>query len=207
MHLQDQDLTIRSITQEDTHTLWALAYRDNLEWMNWDGPYFNNPIYTWEGYCQKVSPKIVNNPRYGLLLYQGEIIGIMASYWEDGDLENWLEFGLSIFVDPIWGRNIGTRACRLWISYLFDLFPEIVRVGFTTWSGNIRMMTVGEKLGLQQEARIRKVRYYNNQYFDSMKYGVLRTEWQKELDTGKILSFNRFINFPLSHNVYEPFSK
>src|SRR5699024_9494379 len=107
----------------------------------------------------------------------------------DGDLENWLEFGLSIFVDPIWGRNIGTRACRLWISYLFDLFPEIVRVGFTTWSGNIRMMTVGEKLGLQQEARIRKVRYYNNQYFDSMKYGVLRTEWQKELDTGKNIIF------------------
>ena len=40
------------------------------------------------------------------------------------------------------------------------------------------MMRCAEKLGMQQEARIRKVRYYQGEYYDSVKYGVLREEWQ-----------------------------
>nr|MCX4136420.1 GNAT family N-acetyltransferase [Vibrio parahaemolyticus]MCX4136492.1 GNAT family N-acetyltransferase [Vibrio parahaemolyticus]MCZ6386917.1 GNAT family N-acetyltransferase [Vibrio parahaemolyticus]MCZ6386980.1 GNAT family N-acetyltransferase [Vibrio parahaemolyticus] len=31
----------------------------------------------------------------------------------------------------------------------------------------------------QQEARLRKVRYYNGEYYDSVKYGVLRSEWSE----------------------------
>lgn len=48
----------------------------------------------------------------------------------------------------------------------------------TTWSGNPRMMSLALKLGFQQEARLRKVRYYDGKYYDSVKYGVLRSEWQ-----------------------------
>ena len=40
------------------------------------------------------------------------------------------------------------------------------------------MMRVAEKLGFQKEAQIRKVRYYNGKYYDSMKYGILRDEWE-----------------------------
>ena len=50
--------------------------------------------------------------------------------------------------------------------------------GLTTWSGNPSMMRVAEKLGFQKEAQIRKVRYYNGKYYDSMKYGILRDEWE-----------------------------
>ena len=39
------------------------------------------------------------------------------------------------------------------------------------------MMKVAEKLGMTKEAVIRKVRYYNGTYYDSIKYGVLRDEW------------------------------
>lgn len=47
----------------------------------------------------------------------------------------------------------------------------------TTWSGNPRMMALARKLGFQQEARLRKVRYYQGEYYDSVKFGVLRDEW------------------------------
>lgn len=40
------------------------------------------------------------------------------------------------------------------------------------------MVRVAEKLGMQMEARIRKVRYYNNQYYDSIRMGILREEWE-----------------------------
>ena len=40
-------------------------------------------------------------------------------------------------------------------------------------------MRVGEKLGMQLEARIRKVRYYEGHYYDSIRMGVLREQWEE----------------------------
>jgi len=57
-------------------------------------------------------------------------------------------------------------------------FSELEHVGLTTWSGNISMMKSAEKIGYKLEGRIRKVRYHMNEYFDSIKYGVLREEWE-----------------------------
>ena len=40
------------------------------------------------------------------------------------------------------------------------------------------MIRVGKKLGMQMEARIRKVRYYEGVYYDSIRMGILRGEWE-----------------------------
>ena len=39
------------------------------------------------------------------------------------------------------------------------------------------MIRLAEKLVLICEARIRKVRYFNGVYYDSIKYGILREEF------------------------------
>lgn len=49
-------------------------------------------------------------------------------------------------------------------------------IGMTTWSRNGAMMAVAEKLGFLKEGQIRKVRYYQGHYYDSMKCGILREE-------------------------------
>lgn len=36
----------------------------------------------------------------------------------------------------------------------------------------------GEKLGMTLEARLRKCRYYNGEYYDSIRMGLLREEWE-----------------------------
>lgn len=102
---------------------------------------------------------------------------MLTAYWEDGKLQQWLEFGIAIYDSKLWSKGIGKQALRLWITYLFDLYPHIQRIGYTTWSGNVGMMRVGEALGMRLEARIRKVRYTQGQYFDSIKYGILREEF------------------------------
>jgi len=38
------------------------------------------------------------------------------------------------------------------------------------------MMKLGEKCGLQLEGRIRKVRFWQEEWHDSVKYGILREE-------------------------------
>ena len=67
----------------------------------------------------------------------------------------------------------------MWIDHLFNEMP-LVRVGYTTWSGNARMIKVGEKLGMTMEARLRKVRYWNGTYYDSIRMGILREEWEAQ---------------------------
>lgn len=84
------------------------------------------------------------------ILYN-QIVGEVSAYWEDGELKQWLE-------------------------EMFDLFNYLPHVGFTTWSGNVGMQIIGDKIGMQKEGVIRKVRYWENQYYDSIKYGILKDE-------------------------------
>lgn len=56
---------------------------------------------------------------------------------------------------------------------------ELVIIHCMNWSGNERMIRVGEKLGMQIEARIRKVRYHEGFYYDSIRMGILREEWEE----------------------------
>lgn len=55
---------------------------------------------------------------------------------------------------------------------------SIVRVGLITWSGNHRRIRVGEKLGMKMKARIRKVRFHEGNYYDSIRMGIIREEWE-----------------------------
>ena len=41
------------------------------------------------------------------------------------------------------------------------------------------MISLAESLELKKEAEVRQVRFCQNQYWDSVKYGVLRSEWIK----------------------------
>jgi RimJ/RimL family protein N-acetyltransferase len=87
--------------------------------------------------------------------------------------------GIVIFKPKYWSGGYGAEALRQWTNHLFKTMP-LVRVGFTTWSGNYRMIRVGEKLGMTMEARIRKVRFYNGTYYDSIRMGILREEWEAQ---------------------------
>lgn len=41
------------------------------------------------------------------------------------------------------------------------------------------MIRVGEKLGMQMEGRMRNVRFYEGKYYDSIRMGMLREEWEE----------------------------
>ena len=86
--------------------------------------------------------------------------------------------GIAIYKPQYWSGGYGTRALWMWIERLFTTLP-LVRVGYTTWSGNHRMIKAGEKIGMKMEARIRKVRLYNGVFYDSIRMGMLREEWME----------------------------
>jgi RimJ/RimL family protein N-acetyltransferase len=173
---EDKDLTIRPVTEEDLQALWTLIYKEESpEWKQWDAPYYEHKKLSYEDYL-KDKEKRVGQDDYWVIEVEGKIIGTVSYYWEHQPSQ-WLEMGIGIYDSQYWSGGFGTRALRLWITHLFNTLP-LVRVGFTTWSGNHRMMKVGEKLGMTLEARLRKCRYYNGQYYDSIRMGLLREEWK-----------------------------
>lgn len=177
----ENSIQLKPITEATLYALWAISYgpEADLEWKKWDGPYFKDPILTWEEFKNGFGKNCLNNPFRKAIYMQERLVGIATAYWEDEQLHQWLEFGVAIYDAHLWNQGIGSYAMNLWITHLFELEPRIQRIGYTTWSGNHRMMKVGEKIGMRKEAQIRKVRYWKGRYYDSVKYGVLREEWLK----------------------------
>ena len=126
--------------------------------MKWNGPYFNDPVYTWEAF-QELSANYVDTEfRYGIFIHE-RLIGIVSAYYEDGELQKWLEIGIVLYDEGVWGKNIGTRAMTSWLNHLFEM-TDLPHIGFTTWSGNLRMIRLAQKIGMIEEGRIRKVRFW-----------------------------------------------
>ncbi|AQP54755.1 GNAT family N-acetyltransferase [Vagococcus penaei] len=173
----NQELHLKPYRTMDIQPMWELTYQNDLEWMKWNGPYFNDPILELGSYKHEAHAYFVNSPLTAIIEYKHQLVGQVFAYWDDGAMKHWLEIGICIYDSRFWNLGIGETAIKHWISYLFNKLPTITRVGFTTWSGNKGMMAIGEKLNMTQEARIRKVRVVNDTYYDSIRYGVLREEW------------------------------
>lgn len=181
MKYKDNELTIRPIIEEDLRAIWELAFKESSpEWKKWDAPYYEHKALTYEQFIHEKNYWINQDHRW-VIVVEGNIIGTVNYYWEHKP-SKWLEMGIVIYKSEFWNGGYGTRAFKMWIAHLFGTMP-LVRVGFTTWSGNKRMMNLGEKMGMTLEARIRKVRFYNGNYYDSIRMGLLREEWEQNLNS------------------------
>lgn len=119
-------------------------------------------------------------PRQRLVIadkISNQFIGSVSRYWI-GKETNWSAVGIVIHDPECWQGGRGFEALGLWSDYLFQNMAQIVRLDLRTWSGNVGMMRLAEKLGYKEEARFRMARIVKGQYFDGMGYGVLRAEWE-----------------------------
>lgn len=155
------------------------------KWQDFDGPYY--PRVTGEelirkinGLKGKIEDKNFLNPIEKAAiadLETNELIGQVSWYWQ-GKETNWVSVGIVIYNPDFWDKGIGYEALGLWSDYLFREMPTIVRLDIRTWSGNLGMMKLAEKLGYKQEACFRNARIVNGEYYDSIGYGILREEWE-----------------------------
>ena len=177
------NIYIRDLKITDLDEYYSLNHPDK-EWHKFNGPYFAKKtevelleeIESVRVKLENNEPAPFGNRRMIANADTDEIIGIVNWYWRSEETL-WLEVGIIIYNENYWGKGIATKALKMWISRVFNERPEIVRVGFSTWSGNVGMCRVAEKIGLKLEACYRKARIVNGEYYDSVSYGVLREEW------------------------------
>lgn len=173
-------IELKPIKKKDLQLIWSAGYaKECPEWVKFNAPYFEE-YEDYKRYSDFLSTSVaefLTEDRVQGIFVDGEIVGMVSWYWECKKTR-WLEVGIIIYEENFWNQGIASQALRLWIDRLFNAFPQIQHVGMTTWSGNPAMMRVAEKIGMVQEACIRKVRYWQDHYYDSVKYGVIRDEWK-----------------------------
>ncbi|MDE3294970.1 GNAT family N-acetyltransferase [Lacticaseibacillus rhamnosus] len=177
-------VTLKHFQTEDLETLWKVAFSDpDAEWHKWNGPYFNDKVPTLEemqeNQANQTGYQWVANPFVNGIWVDGILVGDVSAHYEDDDLQRWLDLGIVIYDETYWSKGIGKQALDQWIDRIFGLI-DLPHLGITTWSGNERMIGLAKSVGMKQEARVRQVRYYQDRYWDSVKYGILREEWQAQ---------------------------
>jgi len=190
VHLDGRHIVLRDWRIPDLarDAAWSVP---GQRWKELDGPYY--PLPTTEETAAFVARKRTEiegnafpDPRSSLVIADkatDEFLGLVSWYWESQET-HWLCVGLVIYDPAYWGQGRGYEALGLWSDYLFHALPAIVRLDLRTWSGNVGMMRVAEKLGYQLEARFRQARIVNGRYYDGLGYGVLRDEWARRYPLG-----------------------
>jgi RimJ/RimL family protein N-acetyltransferase len=183
-------LTLRDPKNEDLESLhhWSLP---GHEWRKTDGPYYPpTPAEKIAEMIKRFEQVIADQdwpPLRSRLVIADAIddglLGMVSRYWI-GEETNWIAIGISIYDPDNWGKGLGYEALGLWCQYLFDREPKFVRLDLRTWSGNIGMIKLAQKLGFQEEAVFRMARIVDGEFYDGLGYGVLRSEWEARYPDG-----------------------
>lgn len=92
--------------------------------------------------------------------------------WRRPDLVYWL-------IPEVHGEGYGKEAVSLVVEYVFRVY-DTPAVGATVYDFNKASRGLLESLGFTEEGCIRKDRFIDGKYVDTVQYGLLRKEWWKE---------------------------
>lgn len=189
LRLAGKKVTLRDIQSDDLAGL-DIWLRGEQQWKKLDGPYF--PSQTDAEVTEllsKLPARIASGtwptPRNRMIIADREhdqLLGMVTWYWISEET-HWPAAGIVLYDPANWRQGYGYEALRLWSAYLFENYPQFVRIDLRTWSGNHGMMRLAEKAGYQQEACFRKARIVDGTYYDGLGYGMLREEWEALTET------------------------
>ena len=179
-------IRVRPFSPADVEPYRAWLQPDQ-EWHRWDGPYFAklDPPEI-DAVCTRLRASLDDGsyraqtplPRAVIAMADEPhtMLGTVSWHWESEE-SDWRRMGLTVYDPARRGQGIGTHALRVWTEYLFRT-TRAVRLDYSTWSGNARMLAVGRRLGFTEEARFRDAREVRGARYDSVVMGILRREWE-----------------------------
>jgi ribosomal-protein-alanine N-acetyltransferase len=103
------------------------------------------------------------------------VISVEDADWRRPELGYWL-------VPEVHGDGYGKEAVSLVIDYVFRVYDHPA-VGAGAYDFNDASRGLLESLGFSEEGRIRKDRFIDGEYIDTVQYGLLRWEWREQTRT------------------------
>ena len=170
MEIKVENIVLRDMKKSDIED-YVRWFTTETEWMDWDAPWEaqNADAETehkrWTEEYESVKTMAENTLRWRFEIeYGGKHIGWVSSYLIDENYD-WIDeqdvresqkvyrtVGIDIVDPSIRSKGLGTNALRGFIQYYVDRGCK--EICTETWSGNIRMIRVAEKLGFRECNRV-----------------------------------------------------
>ncbi len=162
----------RALTDLNDYILWNTLL---TEWQNWDAPWekrdFDEKLF-----CDNFTPSISNNTDQirkraefdAVIDGNFKHIGWLGSYLT-GENKDLTAIGIDIPDPSLRGKGFGAAAFSMWIEYLMNS-NNLEKIYFETWSGNIRMIELGKKLGFTEDFRVAGLRVVNGGIYDKVRF-------------------------------------
>ena len=178
MEIAGKKIKLRHYRQKD-YDVMRFWLKGDQEWKKYDGPYYakNTDEEVEENILKQIerdkTPMAVPSSLVIADMSDDRFLGEVTRYWICRETK-WVALGILIYNPEDWGKGYATEAMGMWQDFLFDTMPDSWRFDISTWSGNLGMMRVAEKLGYKLEGRFTNARRVNGKYYDSMRYGKCR---------------------------------
>ena len=99
------------------------------------------------------------------------VVSVEDADWRRPELGYWL-------VPEVHGKGYGKEAVSLVVDYAFRTYAHPA-VGAIAYEFNDASRGLLESLGFTEEGRVRKDRFIDGEYVDTIVYGLLREEWRE----------------------------
>ena len=194
MEIKFENIVLRDMKQSDIadYVRW---FTTETEWMDWDAPWEKETLdadaqrESWTEYYESMQEMPDDRIHCHFEIEsEGRHIGWVSSYLTDENYE-WISarqvkngqkanrtIGITVGESSIWGKHLGTNALRAFIRYYAD--HGCKEIYTQTWSGNVRMIHVAEKLGFQECNRVKEECEVDGQKYDSLTFMLRISEYQ-----------------------------
>lgn len=170
-------LILRDMKEEDIED-YVRWFTVDTEWSDaWDAPWEkfstieSEERKSWTEYYLQVKD-LTNEFRYKFEIeVDGIHIGWVSSYYDLDYIDNVnkiIAIGIDIPEKKYRGHGYGTLALKMFIDYLFKNNKKEIFI--QTWSGNLPMIKVIERLGFIEYFRKKDYRTVNNKKYDAITY-------------------------------------
>ena len=182
-------MLLRDFKQEDIakRIEWETV---KTEWQLWDAPWeyeglteeqkkeelqkYIKAMEKWAALSETLTDEMPRKS-FQICTPEGEYVGWCGSYFinedccfdENGDR---LAVGIDLPEESARRKGLATHALQLFMAYLRTLgFTELYT---QTWSGNVRMIKLAEKLGFTECCRKQKLRMVRGQQYDGLTFRI-----------------------------------
>lgn len=176
--IETERLILRGRRLSDAEDIFAFAKLAEVTY-----PAGFPPVATIEGeihYLDTIYPENLKKEKlpsgYGITLKdQDKVIGsIDFNHRHENDV---FEMGYLLHPD-YWGQGIVPEAAEALLEYGFTKL-HLHKIELACYSYNKQSQAVADKLGFTLEARIRDRKDAQDKRCDDLRYGILKTEWEK----------------------------
>jgi len=173
--LRNKDVTLRYIIENDIedYIRWTTT---ETEWGEWDAPWEDDDS---NDFVDRQRLALKDIPQFYSKLEiddsSGQHIGWVSSYYIDGSKEK-MAVGIDIPLVELRGKGYGESALSCFLAYLFNHLGHNILYA-QTWSGNIPMLRLAEKVGFVEIERVINLREVQGGLYDALTFSISRGEF------------------------------